>query len=86
LVHLLLEVELAGDAFANESELDLRYRLEDAVEARDIGMVGGAGSGVGGMDISVLVVDERIGRERLAALVRELAPEVSFTIKVLTDE
>ena len=86
LVHLLLEIELSGDDFADEGELDLRYRLEEAIESRGIGEFGGAGSGLGSMDISVLVRDESAGREQLAALVHELAPGASFTIEVLPDE
>lgn len=86
LVHLLVEIELSGDGFADDAELDLRHRFVEEVEARGIGEVGGAGSGLGGMDVSVLVRDEKAGRERLTALVRELAPGTVFTIEVLPDE
>jgi hypothetical protein len=86
LVHLLVGIELARGDFAEDEELNLRDRLVQAVESRGVGEVGGFGSGLGGMDVSVLVQDEAAGREQVAALVRELAPGASFTIEVLADE
>jgi hypothetical protein len=86
LVHLLVEIALNGDAFAEDDELDLRGLLVEAFQSRGVGEVGGYGSGLGGMDISVLVRDEVAGREQVAAVVRELAPGASFTIEVLPDE
>jgi len=86
LVHLLVEIELAGDGFADPGELDLRGRLVEAIESRGVGEVGGFGSGMGGMDISVHVPEEAAGREQVAAIVRELAPRVVFTIRVLPEE
>ncbi|MFO0808896.1 MAG: hypothetical protein U0746_09760 [Gemmataceae bacterium] len=86
LVHLLVEIELAGDEFAADEELDIRDRLVAVIEDRGIGEVGGFGSGSGGMDVSVLVRDEAAGREQVAAVVRELAPGATFTIEVLPDE
>lgn len=86
LVHLLVEIALEGDDFAEDAELELRDRLVEAFEARGVGEVGGVGSGLGGMDVSVLVRDEWAGREHVAAVVRELAPGASFTIEVLPDE
>jgi hypothetical protein len=83
---LLVEIELAGEGFAEDEELDLRDRLVAAVEARGIGEVGGYGSGLSGMDVSVLVRDEQIGREQVTTLVHELAPGAPFTIEVLPDE
>jgi hypothetical protein len=58
----------------------------EAIEAQGIGEVGGYGSGLGGMDVSVLVPDERGGREQVAALIQKLAPTAKFTIQVLPDE
>ena len=85
-IHLLVAIGLAGDGFPDAAELRLRYRLEEAVEAREIGEIVGGGGGAGGMDISVLVRDEQAGRERLAALVRELAPGATFRIITVPDE
>jgi hypothetical protein len=45
----------------------------------------GAGSGMGRMDFSVLVRDERSGRAEVEAVVRELAPAAAFTIERLPD-
>jgi hypothetical protein len=86
LVHLLVEIELSGDDSANEDELNLRGQLMEAIESRGIGAVGGCGSGLGGMDVSVLVPDERDGREQVAAVIQELAPGAKFTIEVLPGE
>src|SRR5262245_30138471 len=86
LVHLLVEISLEGDDFAGDAELDLRDRLVEAFESRGVGEVGGFGSGLGSMDVSLLVPDERVAREQVAAIVRELAPGASFTIDVLRDE
>lgn len=86
LVHLLVEIALGGTGFAEDDELDLRGRLVEAIESRGLGEVGGYGSGDGGMDISVLVADEQVGREQVAALVREVIPGAAFTIETLPDE
>ncbi len=86
LVHLLLDIKLAGDGFASPDEFDLRDRLVERIERLGIGEVGGYGSGVGGMDISVLVADEAEGRGRLSRLMQEVAPDARFTIEVLADE
>lgn len=86
LTHLFVDVTLAGDDFAGVDELDLRDRLVEGIESRGIGEVGGFGSGMGSMDISVLVPEEQAGREHVAALIRELAPGAAFTIEVLPSE
>lgn len=86
LIHLLVEIALAGDEFADNEELNLRSQLVKLIESRGIGHVGGFGSGQGGMDVSALARSEQLGREQLAALVRELAPTASFTIEVMPDE
>ena len=85
-IHLLVDIQLPEDDFAEDAELDLRDRLVEAIEGRGIGEVGGFGSGAGSMDISVIVEDEAAGRERLTALLGEMAPGVPFTIQVLPDE
>lgn len=86
MTHLLVDITLAGDEFAEANELDLRDRLVEGIESRGIGEVGGFGSGMGSMDISVVVPDEQAGREQLAALIRVQAPGVAFTIEVLPSE
>jgi hypothetical protein len=86
LVHLLVEIDLADDRFADAGELDFRSRLVEAIESRGVGEVGGFGSGSGGMDISILVPEEQSGRDQVAAVVRELAPGAAFTIDVLPSE
>ena len=45
-------IKLAGDGFANSSEFDLRYAIEDAIIDDGIGDYEGAGSGGGWMDVS----------------------------------
>jgi hypothetical protein len=86
LIHLLVEIELEGDAFRDDDESDLQGLLVEKIEERGIGEVGGWGSGEGSMDISVHVLDESVGRERLMALLREVAPAAKYTIQVLPDE
>ena len=86
LVHLLVDIKLDGDSFASVEELDLRHLLVEAIESRGIGEVGGFGSGMGSMDLSVHVPNEQVGREQVAAVIREFAPEAVFTIEVLPSE
>jgi hypothetical protein len=85
-VHLLLDIRLAGDGFATPGERDLRSRLVTLIEGRGIGEVGGFGSGAAGMDVSVIVDDEARGRAELIELMREVAPEAAFTIEPISDE
>lgn len=86
LVHLLVDIAIPENDFAEDEEMDLRDQLVDAIETSGIGEVGGFGSGAGSMDISVLVIDEATGRKQLIALLSELAPGRQFTIEVLPDE
>jgi hypothetical protein len=86
LIHLLLDIKLSDDDFASPGVMDLRSRLVELIEQRDIGEVGGFGSGMGSMDISVHVSDEAEGRQRLSELMREVAPGSEYAIKVLGDE
>src|SRR3990172_5821205 len=55
-----IEIQLAGDEFPTHEEMDLRWKLEDEVEERGIGVVGGSGAGGGRMDFSFQVesIDE----------------------------
>jgi hypothetical protein len=55
-----IEIELAGDEFPTHEEIDLRWKLEDEIEERGIGVVGGSGAGGGRMDFSFQVenIDE----------------------------
>jgi hypothetical protein len=82
LIHLLLDIKVSYDGFASPGEMDLRSRLVELIEQRGIGEVGGFGSGMGSMDISVHVPDEAGGRQRLSELMREVAPGSEFTIEV----
>ncbi|HVS39732.1 MAG TPA: hypothetical protein VMS17_29515 [Gemmataceae bacterium] len=86
MIHLLLEIQLADDGFADAGEMDLCSQLVDAIESRGIGEVGGYGSGMGGMDISIIVADEQIGRRQIAAVLAEFAPKTAFSIRVLPPE
>jgi hypothetical protein len=86
MTHLLLDIKLREEDFAEDAEMDLRDELVEAIEGRGIGEVGGFGSGDGSMDISVIVEDEAVGRERVTALMGELAPDMAFTIEVLPDD
>jgi hypothetical protein len=51
-ISIWVELPLDGIGFANDDEFDLREELEEQIDARDIGMVAGAGSGGGWMDVS----------------------------------
>ena len=42
-----IEIQLAGDEFPTHEETDLRWKLEEVIEEREIGVVGGSGAGGG---------------------------------------
>lgn len=50
-----IEIQLSGDQFPTHQEMDLRWVLEDEIEKRGIGVVGGGGAGGGRMDFSFQV-------------------------------
>lgn len=46
------EIQLSGENFPTHEEMDLRWRLEEEIEERGIGVVGAGGAGGGRMDFS----------------------------------
>jgi hypothetical protein len=50
-----IEIQLTGDEFPTHDEIDLRWKLEDEIEERGIGVVDGSGAGSGRMDFAFQV-------------------------------
>ncbi len=75
-----IEISDLAENFASPNELDLRDRLVNAIESKQLGIVVGSGSGFGGMDLSVEAADIDGIEGRLTTLVREFVPNDRFTI------
>jgi hypothetical protein len=52
-----IQIKLQGDGFPTPEELEVRHKLEDTIEERNIGEVVDAGGGGGVMDVGVEVED-----------------------------
>ena len=69
-----IEIELAGDEFPTHDEIDLRWKLEDEIEERGIGVIGGSGAGGGRMDFAFEVesiVELKPAIEKVEQLLKE---------------
>ena len=69
---LSLIIKLAGQGFANREELQLRGRIEDLIDERQMGECLGGGSGGGYMDVSIESSEPICTREALHDLMTEL--------------
>lgn len=78
--HFFIEIYDFKENFASPSELDLRHRLVNAIEAEKLGAITGSGSGFGGMDLSVETADIDGIKGQLTMLVLEFVPNDRFTI------
>jgi hypothetical protein len=80
-----IEIQVAGDEFPTHEEIDLRWKLENEIEERDIGVIGGSGAGGGRMDFAFQV--ESINEvnstvEKAKQLLREYNILERATIKI----
>jgi hypothetical protein len=69
-----IDIRLAGEQFPTHGEMDLRWELQDEIEKRGIGVVGGGGAGGGHMDFSFQVdnIDEvNAAVEKVKQLLKE---------------
>ena len=66
-----IQIKLQGSGFASPQELGERNRLQDDIERRKIGEVVDAGSGMGVMDLSVVVTDPGKAKEQILQLLSE---------------
>ncbi len=55
---ITLSIDIAGDGFANEKEMALRLEVENVIEQKGIGVVREAGSGMGKMQITVMLTSD----------------------------
>jgi hypothetical protein len=70
-----IQIKLQGDGFPTPEELEVRHKLEDTIEERNIGEVVDAGGGGGVMDVGVEVEDGEKAMNEIQNIVRELKIE-----------
>ena len=67
-----LQIKLSGEGFPTPRELQTRYELEDFVQARGLGRIVDAGSGMGVMDVVIATSDPERTEKELKELVSRL--------------
>jgi hypothetical protein len=78
---LRIVIRLGGDDFASKQDLEMRGRIEGLIDERKVGQVTRSGTGMGWMDIWVEAEDKDSARKAVEAIMKEVAPQVKFTIE-----
>jgi hypothetical protein len=74
-------IRWSGDDAASRQDLEMRDRIEGLIGERRVGQVTRSSTGMGWMDIWVRVEDRGEARRAVEAIMKEVAPQVKFTIE-----
>ena len=80
--NLRLVIKWPGDDLASKQDLALRDKIEQRLAGENVGKIVRSGTGMGWMDIVLEVKDPDRARAEIEAVVKSIAPDLTFAIQV----